>query len=187
MNLKTLISEDELEKRVKELGNEITEDYKDKEIDLICILKGSMIFTADLMRAIDKNVKLDFIRVVSYEGETRKDIDVMKTIIPDVNGKDVILVEDIVDSGYTMHFLIPELEKQKPNSIKVCTLLDKPEKRIKPFVADYVGFEIGDAFVLGYGLDYNQDYRNLPYVAYKDSENKKEPVKVKIPQKKSKD
>ncbi len=183
MELKTLISEEELKHRIIELGKDIEKDYKDKELDLICILKGSMIFTADLMRAINKNVKLDFVRVVSYDGETRKDIDVMKTIIPKITGKDVLLVEDIIDSGYTMKFLIPELKKQKPNSIKVCTLLDKPEKRIIPFKADYVGFDIGDAFVLGYGLDYNQDYRNLPYVAYKDDEKVKEKPYVKIPKK----
>ena len=183
MEFKTLIGEETLQRRVKELAKEISNDYEDKDIDLICILKGSYIFTADLSRYIDKNVNIDFLRVSSYENNTRKEINVMKTIIPKVEGKNVILVEDIVDSGYTMNFLVPEIKKRNPKSVKVCTLLDKQEKREVPFEADYIGFIISDAYVLGYGMDDNGNYRNLPFVAYKDSEKTKEGVMVKVPKK----
>ena len=165
-DIKVLIDEEKLEKRVKELAKEIEEDYKDKEINLICILKGSIMLTCDLAKNINGNVMIDFLRVSSYENDKSKTISFVKGLLPDIKGKDIILIEDIIDSGKTMNFLVPLLSKMKPNSIKVCTLLDKPSRRTIPFEADYVGFTIEDKFVLGYGMDYNQQYRNLKFIGY---------------------
>lgn len=165
-DIKVLIDEEKLEKRVKELAKEIEEDYKDKEINLICILKGSIMLTCDLAKNIDRNVMIDFLRVSSYENDKSKTISFVKGLLPDIKGKDIILIEDIIDSGKTMNFLVPLLSKMKPNSIKICTLLDKPSRRTIPFEADYVGFTIEDKFVLGYGMDYNQKYRNLKFIGY---------------------
>lgn len=165
-NIKTLIDEKTLKKRVKELAEEIEKDYKGKEINLICILKGSIMFTCDLARNINRNVMIDFLRVSSYENDKSKTISFVKGLLPDIKDKDIILIEDIIDSGKTMNFLVPLLNNMKPNSIKVCTLLDKPSRRKKDFKADYVGFTIDDKFVLGYGLDYNQQYRNLKFIGY---------------------
>lgn len=165
-DIKVLIDEEKLEKRVKELAKEIEEDYKDKEINLICILKGSIMLTCDLAKNINRNVMIDFLRVSSYENNKSKTISFVKGLLPDIKGKDIILIEDIIDSGKTMNFLVPLLSKMKPNSIKICTLLDKPSRRTIPFEADYVGFTIEDKFVLGYGMDYNQKYRNLKFIGY---------------------
>lgn len=165
-DIKVLIDEEKLEKRVKELAKEIEEDYKDKEINLICILKGSIMLTCDLAKNINKNVMIDFLRVSSYENDKSKTISFVKGLLPDIKGKDIILIEDIIDSGKTMNFLVPLLSKMKPNSIKICTLLDKPSRRTIPFEAHYVGFTIEDKFVLGYGMDYNQKYRNLKFIGY---------------------
>lgn len=165
-DIKVLIDEEKLEKRVKELAKEIEEDYKDKEINLICILKGSIMLTCDLAKSINRNVMIDFLRVSSYENDKSKTISFVKGLLPDIKGKDIILIEDIIDSGKTMNFLVPLLSKMKPNSIKICTLLDKPSRRTIPFEADYVGFTIEDKFVLGYGMDYNQKYRNLKFIGY---------------------
>ena len=165
-DIKVLIDEEKLEKRVKELAKEIEEDYKDKEINLICILKGSIMLTCDLAKNINRNVMIDFLRVSSYENDKSKTISFVKGLLPDIKGKDIILIEDIIDSGKTMNFLVPLLSKMKPNSIKICTLLDKPSRRTIPFEADYVGFTIEYKFVLGYGMDYNQQYRNLKFIGY---------------------
>lgn len=165
-DIKVLIDEEKLEKRVKELAKEIEEDYKNKEINLICILKGSIMLTCDLAKNINRNVMIDFLRVSSYENDKSKTISFVKGLLPDIKGKDIILIEDIIDSGKTMNFLVPLLSKMKPNSIKICTLLDKPSRRTIPFEADYVGFTIEDKFVLGYGMDYNQKYRNLKFIGY---------------------
>ena len=167
-NIKVLIDEKTLLKRVKELAKEIENDYKDKEINIICILKGSIMFTADLARNMKKSVNIDFLRVSSYQDNKSKSISFVKGLLPDIKGKDILLIEDIIDSGKTMNFLVPFLEKMKPSSIKVCTLLDKPSRRTHPFKADYTGFEIEDRFVLGYGMDYNQKYRNLRFIGYKE-------------------
>lgn len=165
-NIKVLIDEETLNKRVEELAKKIEEDYKDKEINLICILKGSIMFTCDLAKNINRNVMIDFLRVSSYENNKSKTISFVKGLLPDIKGKDIVLIEDIIDSGKTMNYLVPLLKRMKPNSIKVCTLLDKPSRRIMPYQADYVGFTIEDKFVLGYGMDYNQKYRNLKYIGY---------------------
>ena len=149
-DIKVLIDEEKLEKRVKELAKEIEEDYKDKEINLICILKGSIMFTCDLAKNINRNVMIDFLRVSSYENDKSKTISFVKGLLPDIKGKDIILIEDIIDSGKTMNFLVPLLSKMKPNSIKICTLLDKPSRRTIPFEADYVGFVVEGMTRFGY-------------------------------------
>ncbi len=165
-NIKILIDNETLKKRIKEIAKEIEKDYVGKEITLICILKGSIMFFSDLAKSINKNVKLDFIRVSSYENYESKKIKLVEGLLSDIKNKNIILIEDIIDTGKTMNYLIPYLKKMKPNSIKVCTLLDKPSKRIIPFDADYVAFEVDDKFIVGYGLDFNEDYRNLDYVGY---------------------
>lgn len=165
-SIKVLINEEKLQKRIKEIAKKIEEDYKDKEINLICILKGSIMFTCDLAKNINKNVMIDFLRVSSYENNKSKTISFVKGLLPNIKGKDIILIEDIIDSGKTMNFLIPLLNNMKPKSIKICTLLDKPSGRQIKCKADYVGFTVEDKFVLGYGMDYNQKYRNLKYIGY---------------------
>lgn len=166
--LKTLINEETLHKRIDEIAKQIEEEYKDKEITLICILKGSVFFTVDLAKKIKGNVKLEFIRVSSYgEGtESTGEIKMKLDLKDSIQGKDVIVVEDIIDTGRTLSYLIEYLKMKKPNSVKLCALLDKPERRIKDVKVDYTGFQIPDKFVVGYGLDCNEEYRNLPYIAY---------------------
>lgn len=161
-----LFNEEELKQRVKELGAQITEDYKDKEIILITVLRGSYIFMADLSRAIDRPCIIDFMSVSSYgKGTTSSgQVQITKDLSEDIAGKEVIVVEDILDSGNTLSYLLQILEARKPASVRLCTLLDKPERRVKDIKADYCGFTIPDAFVVGYGLDYAEKYRNLPYV-----------------------
>lgn len=164
--MKVYISEEKIKERVKELALEIEKDYKDKDINLICVLKGSLIFTSDLVREIHGNVSIDFLRVSSYIKDKSSDISLVPGLLPNIYNKDIIIVEDIIDTGKTINFLIEYLKKQKPRSIKVCTLLDKKERRIIDFKADYVGFDIEDKFVVGYGMDYEEKYRNLPYIGY---------------------
>lgn len=166
--LNVLIEEEKLQKRVKELAKQITKDYKDKEITLICILKGSTFFTVDLSKSIENALKIEFIQVSSYNDGTESSGNVvMKLDLKEsIEGKDVIVVEDIIDTGRTLSYLMEYLKAKKPASIKLCTLLDKPERRVFDVKVDYVGFEIPDKFVVGYGLDFNEIYRNLPYVAY---------------------
>ena len=163
---KILFSEEELKQRVKELGAQITADYKDKEIVLITVLRGSYIFMADLSRAIDLPCVIDFMSVSSYgKGTTSSgQVQITKDLSDDIAGKHVVVVEDILDSGNTLSYLLQILEARKPASVRLCTLLDKPERRVKDIQADYCGFTIPDAFVVGYGLDYAEKYRNLPYV-----------------------
>jgi len=161
-----LFQEEELKQRVKELGAQITADYKDKEIVLITVLRGSYIFMADLSRAIDLPCVIDFMSVSSYgKGTTSSgQVQITKDLSEDIEGKHVIVVEDILDSGNTLSYLLEILEARKPASVRLCTLLDKPDRRVKNIQADYCGFTIPDAFVVGYGLDYAEKYRNLPYV-----------------------
>lgn len=166
--LNVLIEEGKLQNRVKEIAKQITKDYKDKEITLICILKGSTFFTVDLSKSIDNPLKIEFIQVSSYNDGTESSGNViMKLDLKEsIEGKDVIVVEDIIDTGRTLSYLMEYLKGKNPASIKLCTLLDKPERRVFDVKVDYVGFEIPDKFVVGYGLDFNELYRNLPYVAY---------------------
>ncbi|MCT4597509.1 MAG: hypoxanthine phosphoribosyltransferase [Vallitalea sp.] len=167
-NIRTLISTEKLYARIEELGEAISRDYKDKdEIHFICVLKGGVMFMADLSKTIkDIPLSMDFMAVSSYGNETSSSgiVKIVKDLDESIEGKDVIIVEDIVDSGRTLSYLVQILKDRNPNSIKICTLLDKPERRIIDVDVDYVGFEIPDEFVLGYGLDYMQKYRNLPYI-----------------------
>ena len=167
--LKVLIDEETLQARIKEMGKQLMEEYKGKELTFICILKGSIFFTADLAKSIDGDVRVDFVRVSSYEGENSTGEIRMKLDLKDsIQGKDVIIIEDIIDTGRTLKYLKEYLKIKQPNSLKVCTLLDKKERRVCDMEADYVGFTIPDKFVVGYGLDYDEKYRNLPYIGYFD-------------------
>ena len=161
-----LYTEEELRQRVKELGCQITADYSGKEPLLVSVLRGSYIFMADLTRAIDLDVTVDFMAVSSYGRGTVSSgqVEIKKDLSDSIEGKDLILVEDILDSGNTLYYLLDVLRARKPASIRICTLMDKPERRTKPITADYVGFTIPDAFIVGYGLDFDEKYRNLPYV-----------------------
>lgn len=161
-----LFSEEQLRERVKALGAQITADYAGKEPVLASVLRGSYIFMADLTRAIDLPVTVDFMAVSSYGSGTTSSgqVEIKKDLSDTIEGRDLIIVEDILDSGNTLYYLIDMLKARKPNSIRICTLMDKPARRTKPIQADYVGFEIPDAFIVGYGLDYAERYRNLPYV-----------------------
>jgi hypoxanthine phosphoribosyltransferase len=153
-----------IQKRVRELGAEITRDYRGKTPHLICILKGATVFHADLVRSIDLGVSFDFIAVGSYGASTKSsgEVRILKDLDESLEDKDVLLVEDILDTGLTLHYLIQNLESRGPKSLKVVILLNKPSRRLVEVRADYVGFEIPDQFVIGYGLDYSQRYRNLP-------------------------
>ncbi len=161
-----LYHEEQLRRRVKELGEQIAADYAGKDIVLACVLRGSYIFMADLTRAIDLPMTVDFMAVSSYGAGTSSSgqVEIKKDLSDSIEGKHLIIVEDILDSGNTLYYLMDVLRVRRPASIKICTLMDKPDRRAKPIHADYVGFTIPDAFVVGYGLDYNEKYRNLPYV-----------------------
>ena len=161
-----LYTEEELRQRVKELGCQITADYAGREPLLISVLRGAYIFMADLTRSINLNVTVDFMSVSSYGAGTVSSgqVEIKKDLSASIEGKDLIIVEDILDSGNTLYYLLDVLRARKPASIRLCTLMDKPERRTKPIKADYVGFTIPDAFIVGYGLDYAEKYRNLPYV-----------------------
>lgn len=165
-NISILISEDELNKRICEIGEQISKEYEGKSVHLICILKGSIFFTCELAKRITVPVTLDFMSVSSYGSQTVSsgNVKIKKDLDESIEGKDVIVIEDIVDSGRTLSNLMPLLKQRNPNSIKLCTLLDKPERREYEIDVDYNGFQIPDEFVVGYGLDYDQNYRNLPYI-----------------------
>lgn len=161
-----LISEEDVEKRIAELGKIISEEYEGKEIHMICVLKGGVFFMCELAKYITVPVTMDFMSVSSYGDETSSSgvVKIVKDLDEPLEGKDVLVVEDIIDSGRTLSYLMEILEKRKPNSMKLCTLLDKPDRRVREVRVDHVGFEIPDEFVVGYGLDYQQRYRNLPYI-----------------------
>lgn len=168
-NYEVLITEEQLAARVKELGKQISEDYKDSdELLLVAILKGSVPFMADLMRAIDVPATIDFMIVSSYGAgtSTSGNINIKMDLASDIKDKDVIIVEDIIDSGLTLHYLTEYLWKRGPRSLKTATALDKPSRRKVDFVPDYCGFEVEDKFIIGYGLDYDQKYRNLPFISW---------------------
>ena len=158
-----LFTEEQIKARVKELGAQITKDYQGKEPFLICVLKGASVFYADLIREIDLPVELDFIAIASYGAATVSsgEVKLIKDISKPLVGRDVILVEDIVDSGRSLAYMKELLGARRPASLKFCACFDKPERRKVEFEADYVGFEVPDEFLVGYGLDYNQRYRNL--------------------------
>ncbi|MCD7749401.1 MAG: hypoxanthine phosphoribosyltransferase [Oscillospiraceae bacterium] len=159
-------SEEELQARVRALGAQITRDYQGKTPLFVGVLKGCFIFMADLVRACDVKCTVDFMVVSSYgDGTTSTGaVKIVKDLSENVEGRDIIIVEDILDSGNTLSYLKKYMEARKPASIRIVTLMDKPDRRTADVTADYVGFEIPDAFVVGYGLDYQQQYRNLPYI-----------------------
>ena len=161
-----LFSEEQLKNRVQEIARQITADYQGKEIMLISVLRGSFVFMADLCRAIDLSCTLDFMAVSSYGKGTKSSgqVQITKDLSEDITDRHIIVVEDILDSGNTLSYLLKILENRHPASIRLCTLLDKPERRVKPVEVHYSGFTIPDAFVVGYGLDYAEHYRNLPYI-----------------------
>lgn len=164
--ISVMISEEEVAERVRELGEQISADYAGKEVHLICILKGSVFYTCELAKRITVPVTLDFMSVSSYGNGTKSSgvVKIVKDLDEPIEGKNVIIVEDIIDSGNTLHYLKEILEKRNPASLKITTLLDKPDRRESVVEVDYTGFEIEDKFVVGYGLDYAQNYRNLPFV-----------------------
>ena len=166
--IQVLISQEEIHKRTVELGKKLSENYKGREIHMICVLKGGVMFMSDLSKEIvmDVPVTMDFMAVSSYGNETSSSgiVKIVKDLDESIEGKDVLIVEDIIDSGRTLNYLVQILKERRPNSVEICTLLDKPDRRVVEVDVAYVGFEIPDLFVLGYGLDYSQKYRNLPYI-----------------------
>ncbi len=162
-----LVEEEEIRKRVAELGAKITEDYKGKDLILVGILKGAVIFMSDLVRNIKMPIGMDFMAVSSYgrSATSTGEVRIIKDLDSSVENKDILIVEDIIDTGYTLAYLTDNIKKRGARSVKVCTLLDKPERRKVDVPVDYLGFEIPDEFVVGYGLDYAEIGRNLPYVA----------------------
>ncbi len=165
--LKVLVTEEQLKAKVQELGEQISRDYEGKDLLLVSILKGSVVFMADIMRAIKVPNAIDFMVVSSYGGAnttTTGLVKIIKDLDSDLTGKEVLIVEDILDTGVTLSKLVPMLEMRHPNSVKICAILDKPDRRKADIHADYLGFQVPDEFVVGYGLDYDEKYRNLPYV-----------------------
>lgn len=162
-----LVSEEELKAKVAELGTKISADYEGKDLLLVSILKGAVVFMADLMRAVTIPCGIDFMVVSSYGGANTSStglVKIIKDLDQDLSGKDVLIVEDILDTGITLSHLMPMLQMRKPNSLRLCTILSKPSRRKADIEPDYCGFEVPDEFVVGYGLDYDEKYRNLPYV-----------------------
>lgn len=162
-----LVSEEQLKAKVDQLGAQISKDYEGKNLVLVSILKGSVVFMADLMRAITIPCNIDFMVVSSYGGgntTTSGLVKIIKDLDGDLSGKDVLIVEDILDTGVTLSNLVPMLRMRNPSSVKICTILDKPSRRKADITPDYEGFQVPDEFVVGYGLDYDEKYRNLPYI-----------------------
>lgn len=162
-----MIGEDRIKIRVSEIANQINRDYNGEELFVICTLKGATLFTSDLIRKLDMPVILDFMRASSYNDGTVSTgvVKILKDLDNPINDKNVLIVDDIVDTGNTLHSLMELLKTRNPKTIEVCTLLDKPDRREKNVNVRYSGFSIPDEFVIGYGLDYDQRYRNLPYIA----------------------
>lgn len=172
-NVSILISEEKIQKRVSEIAEQISKDFEGQSITLICILKGGIMFMVDLAKKIKENVEFDFMDVSSYgKGmESSGNIKINKDLQNPIEGKNIIIVEDIIDSGRTLNYLYRYLKDKKPASLKICTLLDKPERRVFDIKVDYTGFEIPDEFIVGYGLDYAERYRNLPYIGILKTED----------------
>lgn len=167
IQIETLIDNKKITDRIKEMAEEINRDYAGQEVHLICILKGSVFITTELAKYITVPLTIDFMSVSSYGNamESSGRVRILKDLDEGIEGKNVIIVEDIIDSGHTLSFLCDMLNSRRPASLKLCTLLDKPERRVvQGITVDYVGFVIPDKFVIGYGLDYMQKYRNLPYI-----------------------
>ena len=170
-----LLSEQEVDRRIQEIGEQISKDYAGKEVHLVCVLKGGSFFMCELAKRITVPVTLDFMSVSSYGSGTESsgDVKIKKDLEHSIEGENVIIIEDIIDSGNTLSRLSKLLAKRNPKSLTICTLLDKPERRVVDDVnVDYVGFVIPDKFVVGYGLDYDQRFRNLPYIGFVEGEIK---------------
>ncbi len=170
-SFEVLITAEQIEERVKELAKEISEDYKEKKPLLIGVLKGAVVFLSDLIREIDVSLEIDFMAVSSYGSDTASSgiVRIQKDLDQSIKDKDILIVEDILDTGLTLSYLFENLRSRQPNSIKVVTLLDKPERRRVEFKANYCGFEIPDRFVVGYGLDFDEKYRNLNDICILDA------------------
>ena len=168
---KILYTQEQIYERVEELAREIEKDYEGEELILLCTLKGAVVFMADMMKAINLDTMIDFIAASSYGSGTSTSgfVKVTKDVTMDLYNKNVLIIEDIVDSGTTLKFLKEYLQDRNPKSVKIATLLDKPARRTADVTPDYVGFTVDDIFIIGYGLDYDQRYRNLPYISYLDN------------------
>ncbi|OYP22082.1 hypoxanthine phosphoribosyltransferase [Lachnotalea glycerini] len=164
--VRVIVSERKDDKRIKEVGEQISKDYAGQEVHVICVLKGGVFFMCELAKRITLPLSMDFMSVSSYGSEKQSSgvVKIIKDLDESLEGKNVIIVEDIIDSGRTLSYLVEILKKRNPKSLKICTLLDKPERRVTDVTVDYVGFNIPDEFVVGYGLDYAQKYRNLPFI-----------------------
>lgn len=171
--IEVLITEEQLDKRICEIAEEITRDFGSNDITLVCVLKGGVMFMVDIAKKLKQKVEFEFIDVSSYGNNTVSsgNITINNGLETSIEGKNVILLEDIVDTGRTLSYLIKYLKEKNPASLKLCTLLDKPSRRVVDINADYIGFTIPDAFIVGYGLDYAQKYRNLPYIGILHLEN----------------
>lgn len=165
-HVEVMLSEQEVDRRIQEIGEQISRDYEGKQVHLVCVLKGGSFFLCELAKRITVPVSIDFMSVSSYGSSTKSSgvVKIVKDLDEPLKDKHVIVIEDIVDSGRTLSYLLEMLKDRKPASLKLCTLLDKPERRVTDVKVDYTGFEIPDEFVVGYGLDYDQKYRNLPYI-----------------------
>ncbi len=165
-HINVLLPEEEVDARIQAMGEQISRDYAGKQVHLICVLKGGSFFLCELAKRITVPVSLDFMSVSSYGGgtESKGVVKIVKDLDEPIRDKDVLVVEDIVDSGRTLSYLLEMLRSRGPKSLRLCTLLDKPERRVVDVDVDYTGFQIPDKFVVGYGLDYDQRYRNLPYI-----------------------
>ncbi|MBQ1547309.1 MAG: hypoxanthine phosphoribosyltransferase [Lachnospiraceae bacterium] len=170
--IRTMIPEDELDKRIRELGEKISKDYEGREVFLVCILKGASFFACELAKRISVPVMIDFMATSSYGSGTVStgNVKVVKELDLDPSGKDVLIVEDIIDSGHTLNFLNGYFKDKNAASVKLCTMLDKPDRREVDVKVDYTGFTIPDEFVVGYGLDFDQRYRNLPFIGVVENE-----------------
>ena len=167
MEIKEFISKEKVEKRIEELAEEISKDYEGKSIEFIVVLKGATIFAVELAMKVKPNVRLNFIEISSYSGtESTGVLKVNKDLNADIEGKDVLIVEDIIDTGRTLSYLRDYLLSKKPNSLKICTLVNKPSRRIVDVPIDYNGFDIEDKFIVGHGFDIYGDYRNMPFIGY---------------------
>lgn len=165
-NFKELISEEDLQKRIEEMAKQIDEDYKGKEITIICVMRGAIFFAVELTLKMKTRLKYEFITIASYDGEESGEVTLVTDLRESVEGKDVLIVEDIVDTGKSMKYLIEHLRSKNPRTLKVCVLANKEERREVEVPIDYLGFEVPNKYIVGFGFDIDNNYRNLPYVAY---------------------
>lgn len=167
--INVLINESKIENRLNQMAKEIEQDYKGKDIVFVCLLKGATMFAMELAKRISNSIEFEFIEASSYSGtESTGNIKIHKDITCDIEGKDIIIIEDLIDTGRTLEYIKKHLLGKNPSSLKIATLLSKPSRRIFELDVDYIGFKIADYFVVGYGMDYNQKYRNLPYIGIID-------------------